>query len=175
MIQQIQADRRQNFWATILWAGLLVGTLDISGAIINYTLEGRKNPEIIFQYIASAAFGKTKAYSGGTGMMVMGGVFHYLIAYSFTIFFFLVYPSIKLLWRNRILTGILYGAFIWCVMNLIIVPITLSHKLPVFNTRALIQMMILIVAIGIPLSFIAHWYYGKSSVNRESSIVNRES
>ena len=163
MLQQIQADRRQDLWTTILWAGLLVGLLDISGAMINYTISGRKNPEKIFQYIASAAFGKTKAYSGDASMMVIGALFHFLIAYSFTIFFFLVYPSIKFFTWNRLFTGILYGAFVWCVMNLIVVPLTLSHKLPIFNQQALIQMMILMVAIGIPLSFIAYWYYGKES------------
>jgi hypothetical protein len=152
---------RKNLWTVIFWAGLLVGTLDISGAIIN-SLANNGNPKMIFPYIASAVFGK-EAFSGGTSMSIIGGLFHYVVAYSFTVFFFLIYPKLHFLSVNRLLTGFLYGIFIWCVMNLIVVPLTQINKFPKWNAKLPIQAGILIVAIGIPLSFIAYWYYKSRS------------
>jgi hypothetical protein len=148
---------RKNLWTVIFWSGLLVGTLDMSGAIIN-SLANNGNPKMIFPYIASAVFGK-EAFAGDSSMSVAGGVLHYIVAFLFTIFFFLVYPRLRFLSGNRLLTGILYGIFIWCVMNLLVVPLTQINKFPKWNAKILIQAGILVVAIGIPLSFIAYWYY----------------
>jgi uncharacterized membrane protein (DUF441 family) len=92
-------------------------------------------------------------------MVALGVLFHFIVAYSFTIFFFLVYPHINFLSKNRLLTGILYGCFIWCVMNLLVVPNTFINKYPPMVAKTLIQVGILIVAIGIPLSCIAYWFY----------------
>jgi len=89
---QVLNHSRKNLWSVIFWAGLLVGTLDITGAIIN-SLANNGNPKMIFQYIASALFGK-EAFAGDSLMSILGGVFHYAVAYSFTIFFFLIYPKL---------------------------------------------------------------------------------
>jgi hypothetical protein len=154
---QVLNHSRKNLLVVIFWTGLLVGTLDISGAIIN-SLANNGNPKMIFPYIASALFGK-EAFAGDSLMSILGGVFHYLVAYSFTIFFFLIYPRLHFLSVNRLLTGMLYGIFIWCVMNLVVVPLTQINKFPKWNTKLPIQVGILIVAIGIPLSFITFWFY----------------
>lgn len=148
----------KNLLLTILWAGLFVGYLDITSAIINFMFNSDKSPTLIFNYIASAAFGKERAYSERS-MVALGVLFHFIVAYSFTVFFFLVYPHINFLSKNRLLTGILYGCFIWCVMNLLVVPNTHINKYPPLVPKTLIQVGILIVAIGIPLSYIAYWFY----------------
>src|SRR5690242_19447318 len=143
---------------TILWAGLVVGYFDITAAIINFMFNSDKSPTLIFNYIASAAFGKERAYSESS-MVAFGVLFHFIVAYSFTILFLLVYPHLPLLSRNRLITGIVYGCFVWCVMNLLVVPNTYINKYPPMVTKTLIQVAILIIAVGIPLSYIAHWFY----------------
>jgi len=148
---------------TILLAGLLVGTLDITAALINFKLSTGRNPIIVLQYIASAVFGKSRAYSEGNNMLFLGAVFHFIIAYFFTIIFFILYINFRFMSKNRLITGIAYGILIWCVMNLVVVPVALNNYVK-WNQQTWINLLILICMIGIPLSFIAHWYFKKKTV-----------
>lgn len=74
-------------WSVIIKAGLLAGTLDISAACVQYYMKTGKNPDYVLKYVASGAFGKD-AFTGGIVMSMAGLLFHYLIAFSFTLFFF---------------------------------------------------------------------------------------
>jgi len=161
--------KTKNLLVTILWAGLFVGYLDITAAIINFMFNSDKSPALIFNYIASAAFGKERAYSDKS-MIAMGVLFHFIVAYSFTIFFFLIYPRLHFLSTNRLVTGILYGCFVWCVMNLVVVPNTHIGKYPPMVAKTLIQVGILIAAIGIPLSYIAWWFYKDRGTTKSIAI-----
>ena len=95
--------------------------------------------------------------------MWRGLVFHYIIAFSFTILFFLLYPKLTILSKNRIITGIVYGLFIWAFMNLVVVPLSNVVHRPFKLEGMLINMAILVVLIGIPLSFMANAYYRKTN------------
>ena len=79
-------DKKSPF-RTILATGLLAGTLDAIAAIIIHTINGGKLPSRIFQYIAGGAVG-TQAFTGSTGMVILGIILHYTIAFAFTLFFF---------------------------------------------------------------------------------------
>jgi uncharacterized membrane protein YagU involved in acid resistance len=149
---------KKNFWKTIVLAGLLVGSLDIIAALVNFYIKTGKDPLIVLKYIASAVFGKS-AFSGGNTMAIWGLLLHFLIAFIWTFFFFLLYPKLRLLSWNRIITGILYGIFIWIIMNQLVVPISKATAGAFNMKQAIIAVLILIAAIGIPLSFIAHRYY----------------
>lgn len=148
---------------TIVLAGLLVGTLDIIAALVNFKLTTGKNPTIVLQYIASAVFGKTKAYSDANEMIFFGAVFHFIIAYIFTILFFILYINFRFMSKNWLLTGIVYGILIWTIMNLVVVPVALNNYVK-WNQQTWINLLILICMIGIPLSFIARRYFKKKTV-----------
>jgi hypothetical protein len=154
-----------RFIRIVFLAALLAGTLDAIGAIINYSLSGGKDPAIIFRYIASAVFGRA-AYSGGVQMVVWGIVFHYAIAWGFTVAFFLLYPRMAILSDNKWLAGLFYGIAVWMVMNLVVVPMTHARRFPFRVSGALIAMGILILAIGIPISLMAHYYYDYTEKRR---------
>jgi hypothetical protein len=160
--------KSRNLISTILWAGFLVGLLDISAACINYYIRTGKNPVVVFQYIASSLFGK-EAYSGDDLMILMGGLFHFMIAYIFTILFFILYPRISFMRINVILTGFLYGLFIWVIMNLLVLPTTKVSLPASFDIKqSLIGMVILVLAIGIPLSCIARRYYARQGLKNSA-------
>lgn len=144
----------------ILAAGLLVGSLDILSAFVDYYIATGKNPTRVLKYIASGIFGK-KALADGISMIVAGLLFHFIIAFSFTIFFFWIYPKMKILSKNRIMTGIAYGIFIWTVMNLLVLPLSNVPPFAFKLSRMIKAVLILIVMIGLPLSFIAHNYFHK--------------
>jgi uncharacterized membrane protein YagU involved in acid resistance len=149
-----------ELFKTILLTGLLAGTLDALAAIINFYVSTGKNPIIVFVYIASGIFGK-QAYSYGQSIALAGLFFHYCFAIIFSAFYFLMYPKLKFLQWNKINSAIIYGIFVWCVMNLIVVPWSKTPPLPFKIMHALSAVVILIVCIGIPVSFIASSFYNK--------------
>jgi hypothetical protein len=151
------STKRTGFWPTVLSVGLLAGALDISCALVSYSIKTHKDPVRVFYFIASALFGK-EAYDGGITMIIIGALMHFLIAAAFTIFFFLIYPRLSFLSRSVLLTAILYGVFVWAIMNLVMLPL-LHTATPVKTQDILLGMAILIVAIGLPLSYFAKKFY----------------
>lgn len=157
-----------NLFSKITKAGAIVGTLDILSAFIHYFIKtGQGNVFAVLKFVASGVFGK-EAFSGGNMMIIAGLILHYIIAFAFTIFFFWLYPKIKFFSRNKILTGIVYGIFIWMIMNLLIVPISNVANRPFNIFNAIINIVILIVLIGIPLSFMADNFYKKVNMQTDS-------
>ncbi|HTD94674.1 MAG TPA: hypothetical protein VK644_12705 [Chitinophagaceae bacterium] len=150
----------------IVRTGLLAGTLDALAASIQFYLTTDKNPAIVFRYIASAVFGKD-ALAGGTSMAVWGLLLHYLIAFIFTILFVLAFPRLRLGRFNKYATGIIYALLVWCIMNLVVVPMAFSRPFQFHLKGVLISAGILVVCIGLPISLMTNWFYGKK-VNRES-------
>lgn len=136
---------------------LLAGTLDITAAIIQ-TLIGGGSIMRLMQYIASGAFGSA-AFEGGMTYAVLGLLFHYVIAFGWSFLFLLIYPKLNFAPKHRLLTGIGYGAFVWFMMNRIVLPLSNISMRPFDPVRALIAAAVLVVAIGIPLSFVASGYY----------------
>jgi hypothetical protein len=134
---------------------LIAGTLDALGAIIVY----QADPAQMFRYIASGAFGGEKAFAGGSIMVVWGVLFHYVIAFGWTVFFFSIYSSVPVLRKNRYITGTIYGVFIWVIMNRVVVPLSAITPRPFNFQSAVIGASILIVAVGLPIAMLAHRYY----------------
>ncbi|HEY0066098.1 MAG TPA: hypothetical protein VGB46_02005 [Flavisolibacter sp.] len=162
--------RKRKYLTIVLWTGLLVGVLDLLAALTSYYLNSGRNPMNVIRYIASAVFGP-KAFAGDPSMLFWGFLFHFLIAMCFTLFFFWLYPRLRLHSLPRLLTALMYGLLIWAVMNLLVLPQTQAPRAPFEWTNAITNMLILIAMIGLPLSFVAYRVYG---VNRQSAIVNRE-
>jgi hypothetical protein len=144
---------------TILGTGLLAGTLDLLAAIVVYSiLAGRMIAVQILQGIASGLFGG-QAFSGGTAMVVWGVVLHYIIAFSFTIVYFLAFPHVPFLRRHKIVSGLLYGVLVWCIMNLIVLPLS-NVEMSAFTVKGVLRgMVILMLMIGLPVSLLTHRYY----------------
>jgi hypothetical protein len=58
-----------------------------------------------------------------------------------------------------LISGILYGIFVWAVMNLAVIPLSKigSHRIQLWPATE--AMLILIFMVGIPISFIIHSHY----------------
>jgi len=145
---------------TIIKAGLLTGSLDIAAALLQFYLRTGKSPVVVLNFIASGVFGKT-AFTGEMGMAFWGLLFHFIIVFVWTMIFFLLYPKIALLAKNKIINGILFGFIIWSVMTRIILPISNTPKIPFDLIQAVIGILILMLAVGIPNSFLINKYYSQ--------------
>jgi len=146
---------------TIVLSGIVAGVLDILAAITMRSLQtGKNSAEPVLRFVASGIFGR-EAFSGGEAMVFWGLAFHFIIAFCFAFLFFVLYPHLGFIKRYKVLGAIVYGLFVWVVMNRIVVPLSNTPRLPFKWEGALIHMVILIICIGIPVSFITHHYYKK--------------
>ncbi len=141
-------------WPTVFKATLIAGTMDFCAACIQYYLRTGKNPENVLKFVASGVFGKS-AFESGHLYSVIGLLFHYLIAFSFTLFFFFLYPKLKILSFNIFLSAVLYGVFTWTIMNRIVLPLSNTPPIPFTWLGAATAAVILVVCIGLPLAIIA--------------------
>lgn len=150
-------------FSSILRTGLIAGTLDILAAIIVYAIILDKVTAVqILQSIASGIFGK-QAYAGGAAMAFTGLLFHYVIAMLFTIGYFLVYPYLPFLHKQAIVSGILYGAIVWMIMNLLVLPLSAASRPPLKVGPSLLGMLILVLMIGIPVAIMTARYYSRQT------------
>ena len=94
-------------------------------------------------------------------MALLGLIFHYMIAFWWTYLFYFVYPKWKLLSMNIVLTGVGYGLVVWFCMNRIVLPLSSINMRPFDLSRAAVAAAILMIAIGIPLSYLAKQHYSK--------------
>jgi hypothetical protein len=145
---------------TLLGTCLLTGTLDGSSAVVYHYIVAKTaakpavpHPERIFQFIASAVVGPAALQNPAYAWL--GLLFHYLIAASFTASFLLLFARVKLLRWNWAVSGIVYGAVIWAIMNVVVVPHTNVPRWGYTFKSALIDGSILMVCIGLPAAFIA--------------------
>jgi uncharacterized membrane protein YagU involved in acid resistance len=147
----------------ILLSGLLVGTLDIIAACTSFYITTGKNPVGVLNYVASGIIGND-AFAGATAIALLGLLCHYIIALSFTFFFFWLYSKTNLLSKNRIVTAVVYGLFMWVVTTIIVAPLSNVPHTPLSAikfSKALKAIGILVFMIGLPLSFIAYNFFKK--------------
>lgn len=155
--QPVQQQR--NSFNIISWTALLVGILDIAAVILKHFIETGKDPSPLFKFIASGVFGKA-ALEGGLLMIVWGIVFHFMIAFLFSLVLYLIYPIAVQWLKNKWVTGLVYGMTIWIIMNQAVLPLSLAPQSTGFNpAQAAIEIAILICMAGIPIALIAHKYH----------------
>ena len=160
-----------RFFKTVLLTGLFVGTTDLVAAYVTQWIKTGKFADRMLHYIAGGALGLETSMKGGNGVAFLGLFFHYFIAFSFTLFFFLIFPRLKFLWFNKYLIGMLYGVFVAVMMGQVILPITPLPTSPFSLSNSIIGWITLGVVLGIPISYNAYEYYSVN-LSRETDIKN---
>ena len=142
--------------------GVAAGTiatalLDASDGVIYFWLTARMNPIQVLQYIASGAFGSA-AYSGGLATAFAGLVFHFLISLIAVSVFAVLYLHSRIVRDHAPAAGLAYGAAVWCVMNLVALP--LSAVTPsALSVLAVIHGVIgHALFVGLPAALAMRWY-----------------
>ncbi|WOK07489.1 DUF1440 domain-containing protein [Imperialibacter roseus] len=143
----------------IVLAGFATGTLDILSAFASAWIRNSTTPAAVLKFVASGVFG-VEAHSGGAMIAVFGLLFHYLIAFSWSVLFFLLYSKVSILRAGVVLPAVIYGLCVWLVMNQVVLPLSNTPKFPFNLTSAIIGSCILIVAIGLPNVLLARKHFG---------------
>jgi hypothetical protein len=146
------ADKKK--FRIITQTGLLVGALDGLAAALLYFIRSGKNPLAVYRYIASGVVGP-EALAGGMVMGLLGILFHFVIAMGWTILFFVASAQLPFLSKHWLLSGVGYGIFVWLMMNLLVIPISRVPSSPITWSSVTMGMSVLILCIGIPISFMA--------------------
>ena len=144
-------SRRQ----AVLSGTLVVGTLDALAAVVFFGLRSGAQPIRIFQGIASGLIGPA-ARQGGLETAALGVALHYLIACGIVLTYFLVSRRVRLLTRDPVICGLLYGLAAYAVMNLVVIPLSkiggpTMPPLPVLANGLLIHMF----GVGLPAALFA--------------------
>ena len=159
---------QQSPFRTIVRAWIVAGTLDIIVASIYYPLAYKIKLVALYQGIASGVLG-SKAFAGGATTAMLGLALHYLIALIWTLFFFMIYPRLKVMSWNRIITAISYSIVVSCVMTFVVLPLSSANhsRGPLNVVHFAIDTIILMFTIGTPLSVIVgNFYSGRRDMQR---------
>jgi hypothetical protein len=150
------------FSSRAVTAGIIAGTLDILAAFIQYYIKTGKGPAGVLKFIASGIFGES-AFTSGNIMIIAGLLFHFIIAVSFTVFFFWLSSKLPSLLHYKFITAVLYGIFTWCIMQFIVLPLSNAPRLPLNVKGVVTAISILIVCIGFPVVYFAARYQPSKS------------
>jgi len=144
---------------TILTAWFIAGCLDLLAAILVYSVAIQKTTDTkLLQGIGKAAFG-SNTFDSEISLALSGVLVHFFIAFCFSIFFFFIFPYVSFLKKQRIISGLLYGIFVWCVMNLAVLPLLRIANIPTKWDSIARGAVILMLCIGLPVSLIVSRYY----------------
>ena len=152
-----------RFFKTVLLTALFVGTTDLVAAYVTQWIKTGKFAARMLHYIAGGALGLETSMKAGNGVAFLGLFFHYFIAFSFTLFFFLLFPRLKFLRFNKYLVGMLYGIFVSVMMSQVILPITPLPTVSFNLSNAIVHWITLGVVLGIPIAFNAYQHFGVDS------------
>jgi uncharacterized membrane protein YagU involved in acid resistance len=142
----------------ILKTGLLAGFLDIAAACASFFLQTGTNPLVVLQFIASGIVGQS-AFTGGYPVALLGLLLHFFIAFIFAGLYFFMYSRLPFLRRNVFRSGVGYGLFVWLVMNGLVLPLSLAPKRYFALIPNLIEVFILVGAMGLPIAWLVHRHY----------------
>jgi len=149
-----------KFFKTVLLTGLFVGTTDIVLAFTSAYIKSGKFAGKMFNYIAAGALGVPTALKGGNAAAFLGLFFHYFIAFSFTLLFFLVFPKLKFLAFNKYLVGMLYAVFVSMVVDQLILRLTPLGAFPFNLADYFINWVVFGILFGVPIAYNTYKYYG---------------
>lgn len=151
-------ETASSVFKAIIYAGLAVGILDGSAAVISSALNG-VSPTRVFQYIASALLGRA-SYDYSSETVLFGVSLHFAAAFSVAAVYFYASRRFPFLTRQTIASGAIYGILVYFVMQLI-VKLTLAPPLP-FSVFGLVQgIFIHIFFVGLPTAIITRYFANK--------------
>jgi hypothetical protein len=153
--------RRSGSAGRVLAAGALVGVLDMLYAVFLFVVVFHRSPAILVpQSVASGLLGKA-AYQGGLATATLGLVLHFIIAYAWTVAFYIAarsWPPLQRLLattRGAVVAGVVFGVIVCLAMNLIVLPLSLATPPRIMSLSFLLQLVWHPIGVGLPIALIA--------------------
>jgi uncharacterized membrane protein YagU involved in acid resistance len=125
-----------NALRAIFWGGLACGVFDITQAMVAFYLQVGAKPVRVLQSVAAGLLGRD-SFQGGMKTAVLGAFLHFFIAFSWATVYYLASRRITFMVDSPIISGLLYGEFVWLMMTFVVVPLSRTHRGP-FSAAAII-------------------------------------
>ncbi len=150
--------RRPPWSAELVNTGLVAGFADASAAVITHLARGGRTPIRIFNFIASALVGP-EAMRGGLPMAALGFALHMGIALAWVTLFWVAAWRWPALLERLAPVSIGYGALVWLVMNLGVLPLSRVRTGPFTPSTVAVGAGVLMLCIALPAAVGArrHW------------------
>jgi hypothetical protein len=150
----------------ILYAGALVGVLDITAACINAGVAYGFGPLRLLKGVAGGLLGRS-ALQGGFATAALGLAMHFTMALTVTTIFYALsrrLPLSQKLW-GVVAVGLLYGAAVFAVNNFATAPFLSWVRSLYLHTPILFkppmgwwQLIIHLFCVGLPIALVMHRY-----------------
>jgi hypothetical protein len=155
----------------ILYAGAIVGVLDITAACINARVVAGFTPARVLKGVAGGLLGRS-ALEGGFATATLGLVMHFMMALTVATIFYALSRRFSL--PNKLLgvvaVGMLYGAAVFAVNNFATAPFLSWVRSLYLHTPILFkppmgwsQLVIHLFCVGLPIALVMRQY---SSLHR---------
>ncbi len=152
-LNQARTGSRSVFRA-IVYATLLAGALDATDGVVFFGLHGL-NPIQVLQYIASGLLG-AQSFQGGLATAGVGVLVHFAIAFVVAAVYIFASRRVPALRSQWIVFGLLYGAAVWAIMNLVVLPHSAVAPSPVSMAALLNGIIGHALFVGMPIAFFAN-------------------
>ena len=151
-IESVASFDRSHALKTMLLAGLVAGTTDITAAIIHGTLRGG-TPIRVLQSVAGGLLGRN-TYQGGWKTAVLGLALHFLIATIWAGIYYAASLKLTVLHEHAVASGLLYGLVVYGVMYGVVLPLSAWHPKPYGQPIdvALVGILIHLCCVGLPIA-----------------------
>ena len=136
-----------------LIGGLVSGTADLIYAFVAYGFIG-VHPLQILHSIASGWLGKS-AYGGGVETALLGLVSHLFITCVAAGIYVLASSRMHVLTHRPVLSGALFGAAIFLVMNYVVVPLSAAVAAGPTGVFFVLGLLVHMFLVGVPIALIA--------------------
>jgi uncharacterized membrane protein YagU involved in acid resistance len=137
----------------ILYGTLVAGALDATDGVVFFGLQGL-NPVQVLQYIASGLIGQ-RAFHGGLATAGLGAVLHFGIAAVVAAIYVAASLKLAVLRQQPFVLGPLYGAAVYLVMNLIVLPMSAVAHTPITTAALLNGLLGHAFFVGMPIALFA--------------------
>jgi len=139
---------------TIVWGGLLAGTLDAVDGVVAFGFKGM-NPIQVLQYIASGLFG-IASFQGGLKTAGLGALLHYFIAFVVAAVYYVASVKLPALHTHPVKWGLTYGVAVYLVMNYVVLPLSAVPKAPFSLALFLNGVIGHAILVGFAIAWFAH-------------------
>lgn len=147
------AARTLHISRAILYATLVVGALDATDGVVFLGLQGQ-NPIQVLQYIASSLLG-ARSFSGGLATAGLGLAVHFAVSLAVAAIYIFASRRVAALRTKWVLMGLLYGAGVWAVMNLLLLPLTATSHGPIAIAAMVNGLVGHALFVGLPSAYFA--------------------
>ena len=151
----------------ILYAGALVGVLDITAACINAGVAYGFGPLRLLKGVAGGLLGRS-ALQGGFATAALGLAMHFTMALTVTTIFYALSRRVFSLPKKLlgvVIVGLLYGAAVFAVNNFATAPFLSWVRSLYLHTPILFkppmgwwQLIIHLFCVGLPIALVMHRY-----------------